>query len=328
MSGCIIDSAFRPHPWMRGAHVQTIAPALLRPLPALDWQRERIETPDGDFVDLGWHGDPQALRVAVLIHGLTGGFESKYLRGTARLLASRGWRCVALQLRGGGEEPNRTPKLYNHGHTEDLRHLWQLLRQRHPQARVATVGWSLGANVLLRALAEEREAAPLQAAIAACAPFELELCAQRLRTGFARVYQKKLLDGLKDMVRRRHGPLPVPARVDIAATLRARDFFEFDDAYMAPLAGYRDARDYYACCSTTQFLGAIRVPTRIVNAVDDPFMTPAILPRAGALSPAVTLELAACGGHVGFMTRDVRGAVRFWLEHHIADQLDVAVPAR
>lgn len=326
MHGRIVESAFRPHRLMRSAHTQTIVPSLLRPLPPLDWRIERIDTPDGDFVDLGWYGDASSSRIAVLIHGLTGGFESKYLRGTARLLAARGWRCVALQLRGGGAEPNRTAKVYNHGHTEDVRYLWSLLRQRHPQARLATVGWSLGANVLLKALAEEGEAAPLEAAVASCAPFELELCAERLRTGFARVYQKKLLDGLKDMVRRRHALIAVPDGVDLAATLRARDFFEFDDAYIAPLAGYRDALDYYARCSSGQFLRAIAVPTLVVNAVDDPFMTPAILPRTSALSPAVTLELAPQGGHVGFMGSDARGGVRFWLEHHIAAHLDAAMP--
>lgn len=325
MHGRIIDSQFRPHPLFGGAHAQTIVPSLFRPLPAVDWQRERIDTADGDYVDLAWVGDPQSPRIAVLIHGLTGGFESKYLRGTALQLSARGWRVVALQLRGGGEEPNRTARLYNHGDTEDLRALWRLLLQRHPDARLATVGWSLGANVLLKALGEEGEDAPLAAAVAVCAPFELEACAERLRTGFARTYQRKLLDGIKLSVRRRHTHIETPTGVDVARALDARDFFEFDDAYIAPLCGYRDARDYYARCSCGQFLKSIAVPTRIINALDDPFMTPRILPQASALSPAVTLELSARGGHVGFMSADARGRVAFWLERHIAEHLDAIV---
>lgn len=325
MSGRIIDSQFRPHPLLSGAHVQTILPSLLRPLPALTWQHERLETADGDFVDLGWLGDAQASRIAVLIHGLTGGFESKYLRGTALQLVARGWRVVALQLRGGGDEPNRTARLYNHGDTADLRELWQRLQQRHPGARLATVGWSLGANVLLKALGEEGARAPLHAAVAACVPFELAICAERLRTGFARLYQKQLLDGIKLSVRKRHPPITVPPGVEVAQALAASDFIAFDDAYIAPLCGYRNAADYYARCSSSQFLSAIRVPTLIVNALDDPFMTPEVVPPARALSSSVTLELSLRGGHVGFMSAGARGRVCFWLEHHIAAHLDAVV---
>lgn len=326
--GRVIDSGFRPHPWLRGPHAQTLWPALLRPLPVLDLRLERLELDDGDFVDLGWSGEqhPPA-RIAVLVHGLTGGFESKYLRGLAQQLNARGWRTVALQLRGGGAEPNRSPRLYNHGDTADLRHLWRHLQRQHPQARLAAAGWSLGANVLLKALAEEGEAAPLAAAVAACAPFLLEPCADKLRTGTARIYQHKLLTELKRILRRRHPPLPVPPGVDLPRALAARDFFEFDDAYTAPLNGYRDARDYYARCSSGQFLRAIRRPTLVVSARDDPFMVPGMLPRAEQLSPCVTLEIARRGGHVGFLGADARGRPDWWLDRHLAEHLDARVPA-
>ncbi len=325
--GRITGSTFKPYRWLRGPHAQTMVPSLLRPLPRLSFELERLELEDGDFVDLAWSGPASATRVAVLVHGLTGGFESKYLRGTALKLNALGWQTVALQLRGGGAEPNRTSRLYNHGDTADLRHLWKLLRERRPQARVAAVGWSLGANVLLKSLHEEGDAAPLAVAVAACAPFELAACAERLRTGSARIYQKKLLDGLKQIVRLRHPRLPVPAGVDLVKTLAARDFFEFDDAYTAPLNGYRDALDYYARCSSRGFLKSIQVPTLIINAIDDPFMTRSMLPQASELSPAVTLELAQRGGHVGFLGADARGRAEFWLERRIAQHLDAAVSA-
>lgn len=319
--GRIVESTFRPHPLLRAAHVQTIAASLLRPLPPLAIRRERLEREDGDFVDVGWCGDEnRGGPLAVLVHGLTGGFESKYLRGTARALIARGWRCVLLQLRGAGPEPNRSAHHYNHGDSADVRRLWHRLAQREPATPLYAVGWSLGANVTLRALAEEGRAAPLRGAVVACAPFELKQCAEKLRQGFSRVYQGKLLDELKASIRRKHPRVPVPAGVDIAAALAAADFFAFDDAYIAPLCGYADALDYYRRCSTRQFLGNISVPTLVIHALDDPFMTPDIIPAERELSPAVTLELSRHGGHVGFLSRR-RGLPYPWLEERITAHL-------
>ena len=320
--GRIISSTFRPHPLLRDAHVQTLFPALLRPLPALDIRRERLETPDGDYVDLGWCGDEnKSGPLAVLVHGLTGGFESKYLRGTANQLIARGWRCVLLQLRGGGSEANRTPYQYNHGDSRDLRYLWHELKRREPQTPLHSLGWSLGANVTLKALAEEGTNAPLVAAAVASVPFELEPCAQKLRTGFSRVYQNKMLRELYAIIRRKHGPVPVPSMVNLSATLAAKDFFEFDDAYIAPIAGYKNALDYYAKCSSRQFVKSIRIPTLIVHALDDPFMRPDIVPKESELSPQVTLELSERGGHVGFIGASDWGKPTFWLEQRLTDYL-------
>lgn len=325
--GQIVAASFEPHPWLRGPHAQTMYPTLFRPLPRLEIRRERLELPDGDFVDLGWSGNEGSDRIAVLVHGLTGGFESKYLRGLALELIARGWRTVILQLRGGGAEPNRHPRCYHHGDTGDLRYLWRVLQARRPGARLAAVGWSLGANVLLKALGEEAEAAPLHAAAAACAPFRLDLCAEKLRRGSARLYQARLLRDLSGIVRRKHAAVPVPAQVDIARALRAADFFEFDDAYTAPMNGFRDARDYYARCACGTFLREIRRPTLLVSARDDPFMTPAVLPTADMLSPCVTLEVSRRGGHVGFVAAGSRGQPVFWLEGRFAAYLEQAVPA-
>lgn len=327
--GRIIRSGFVPHPWLRGPHLQTIAPTLLRPSPPLDLQIETLELPDGDYVRIGWAGSERVgQRVAVLVHGLTGGFISKYLRGLANLLIARDWRVAILELRGGGDEPNRLPRNYHHGDTGDLRYLWRLLKQRDPQARLAGVGWSLGANVLLKALGEEGDRAPLEAAAAASAPFGLEACAEKLRNGFARVYQAHLLRALKQMIERKHVQVPLPPGIDLAAAYRARDFFAFDDAYTAPLHGFADARDYYRRSACGNYLRDIARPTLIVNAIDDPFMQRSILPTATMLAPSVTLELSKRGGHVGFIGADARGRLHYWLEQRLAEWLDAAVPAR
>lgn len=324
--GRIVASGFRPHPLLVNPHQQTLVPYFLRSRVPLDLRTERWELDDGDFVDLGWSGEHNTgAPIAVLVHGLGGGFESKYLRGLASRLNRRGWRTALLQLRGGGAEPNRLPRCYHHGDTADLRHVWRRLREQQPHSPLASVGWSLGGSVLLRALAEEGAQAPVDVAAAASVPFQLQACAEHMRRGFARLYQRHLLGALKDIVRRKHAALPLTPPADVEAALAARDFFAFDEAFTAPINGFRDARDYYERASSGAVLGDIRRPTLIVQALDDPFMPPSVVPPETALSPEVTLELSPSGGHVGFVGAGAFGQLDWWLERRLADYLHESV---
>lgn len=327
LHGKVVRGTFRPHPWFANAHVQTLLP-VLRPSPAMTLRVERRELPDGDFVDLGWCGDSGAAGaapaarapLAILLHGLSGGFDSKYARGLARNLLALGWRAVILQFRGAGPEPNRLPRSYHHGDTQDLRELVQLLRAREPDTPLYAVGWSLGGNVLLKYLGEDGDRTALAGAVAVSVPFQLRPCAEKLRTGFSRVYQRHLLGELKAMMRRKHAA--VPLGIDLDRVLGARDFFEFDDFATALLNGFKDAEDYYAKAACGQYLGGIARPTLILHAQDDPFMTPEIVPEAARLPPDVTLELSARGGHVGFVSAGARFAPRWWLEDRIPQFLE------
>ncbi len=326
--GRIVASAFVAAAGLHNPHLQTLAPQL-RPLPPIDLRIERLDTPDGDFIDLGWAGATgDDAPIAILLHGLGGGFDSKYQRGLARRLASRGWRCVLLRFRGAGPESNRLPRSYHQGDTGDLRWLWQRLRRAAPTRLLVAVGWSMGGNILLRALAEEGSACPLDAAVAASVPFSLQACAEHLDQGFARIYQRHLLKDLKSIVQRKHAAATLPTGIDVDTALAARSFIAFDDAFTAPLNGFIDARDYYRRCASGSILGDIRTPTRIVQSLDDPFMPRAVVPTAEALSPAVTLELSEHGGHVGFLGRGTRGATHWWLESHVADHLEQVRHAR
>jgi uncharacterized protein len=319
LHGRVIPGAFRPHPLFRNPHAQTLLP-VLRPTPKVDLRIERLELPDGDFVDLGWCGGPAGGPIVVLLHGLSGGFDSKYARGTARQLIARGWRPVILQFRGAGPEPNRLPRSYHHGDTQDVRELIRLLREREPQAPLFAAGWSLGGNVLLKYLGEEGDGTALSAAVAVCAPFQLKPCAHRLRTGFSRVYQGRLLAELKRMISLKHQHIAM--EIDLAQVVRARDFFEFDTAATAQLNGFKDAEDYYARAACGQYLGGIARTTLIVHAKDDPFMTPEIVPDASHLAAPVTLELCEYGGHVGFVGMGPGYTLDFWLERRIPEFLE------
>ncbi len=322
-----MDATFRPHPLLRSAHLQTIVPAVFRPKPRIDLRRERIELDDGDFVDLGWSGSGNGPLV-IMLHGLGGGFNSTYALGLMQRLNARGWRSVMLQLRGSGPEPNRLARTYHHGDTEDFRYVCKLLRAREPGTPLLGAGWSLGANVMLKALAEEGDASPLCAAATSSPPFELEPCVEHLRHGFARVYQRYLLQAVKASVRSKHGAVALPTGADLDAALGAKDFFQFDHAYTAPVNGFRDAHDYYARAACGQYLHAIRRPALIVHALDDPFMVPGIMPSAQMLAPQVTLELCRHGGHVGFLSARSDGASAWWLEqrfeHYLAGALAMA----
>lgn len=320
--GRILPSAFVPHPLMAGAHLQTILPALFRPTPELTLRIEKLELPDGDFIQLGWAGVSHTTApIAVLIHGLGGSFESKYVRGLGVRLAAAGWRVCAVQQRGAGPMPNRLSRAYNHGDSEPIKFLWQQLRQRFASTFIACVGWSLGGNVMLKALGEAGERAPVDQAYALSVPFRLHECAEHLRHGFARVYQRKLLEACKDMVRRKHAAQPLTGDVDVARALAAPDFFVFDAAYTAPTSGYRDAEDYYARAACGAFLSRIRRPTHILHALDDPFMRPEIVPPESALSPWVSLELSERGGHVGFLSAGPGGRPECWSEAEICRRL-------
>jgi uncharacterized protein len=324
LHGHVVAGAFRPHPLFGNPHLQTLAP-YFRPMPKLVLDVQRRELPDGDFVDLGWvvgapfdtrpAGATQDRPLAILLHGLSGGFESKYARGTANELIARGWRVVILQFRGAGPEPNRLPRSYHHGDTQDLRELVQMLREREPDTRLFAVGWSLGGNVLLKYLGEEGDRTALSAAVAVSVPFCLRPCAEKLRTGFSRIYQNHLLGELKKMVRRKQSILP--PEVDLAQIVRARDFFDFDNSYTALLNNFKDAEDYYARAACGQYLGGIRRPTLAIHAQDDPFMVPEIIPESAHLPPCVTLELCERGGHVGFVAAGPGLRPRWWLEERI-----------
>jgi len=321
-SGRIVDSRFVPHPLMPAPHAQTIVATMLRVTPRLALRVERLDTPDGDFVDLGWAGEwNTGGPIAVLVHGLGGGFESKYLRGTGARLAAAGWRVCILLLRGASAEPNRLDRTYNQGDTADLRHLWRVLREREPTTFLATIGWSLGGNVTLKALGEEGEHAPVDTVCAVSVPFRLRECVEHLRVGFARQYQARLLDSLKEMVLRKHRLRPIAAPADVPKALAARDFFEFDNAFTAPLNGYRDAEDYYARAACGQYLAHVRRPTLILHAMDDPFMVPSVIPQASQLSSSVTLELSPRGGHVGFISAGVLGQPLCWSEDYLCRHL-------
>lgn len=299
-------------------HLQTLWPFLLGRWRGVKLVRERLDLPDGDFLDLDWTcGDSGP--VVVIIHGLEGCSRSVYVRGLMRALSRNGIRSVAMNFRGCSGTPNRLPRSYCAGETDDIEHVVRHVRGRVGGQAVFVVGYSLGGSALLNWLATAGQQAPIAGAVAVSVPFLLREAAERMRSGTSRLYQWYLLRRLRGTYRRKFreredGP------VTFHALARMKDFFEFDDAVTARLHGYRDVADYYAQASCRQRLGAVTVQTLILHAVDDPFMSPGVLPESDELSAAVTLEVSTHGGHVGFVGGTVFSP-HYWLEERIPEFL-------
>lgn len=307
---------FRPPAWLRGPHRQTLFPFFfLRPsIPP--WQPERLELPDGDFVDLCHFGDGDGPRVC-LFHGLEGSLESHYIGGLAQALLDLGCRVTLMHFRGCSGEPNRLPRAYHSGDTGDIAHLIATLHLREPDTQLAAAGFSLGGNALAKYLGEQGDQAPLSAAVAVSVPFDLSACANYIDRGFSRVYQAHLVRSMRASTRariRRVGELPI----DMSALERARSFREFDNAVTAPLHGFADAADYYRRSSSGPWLHSITVPTRLIQARDDPFVGPAPVPTRDDVGAAVELDVSPHGGHCGFVAVTRRSRPYRWLDNEIA----------
>jgi len=311
--GRLARSDFRAPWWLKSAHLQTSFATLFRRGPALELERERIELADGDFVDLDWtHGERGP--VVLILHGLEGSSASPYARGMLSAANARGWRAAVMHFRGCSGEPNRLPRTYHSGDTGDLQAVVDTLVARS-DAPTAIVGYSLGANVLLKWLGERGGDAPIAAAVAVSAPYTLALAAERLASGLSRVYQRRLIGELRAKLERKFATGTSP--VDLSAARASRNFFEFDDCVTAPLHGFAGVDDYYTRSSSRQYLHRIRTPTLIIHAADDPFMKPQVLPSAEELSPSIRFEVSAHGGHVGFVHGRLPWRPRYWLEERV-----------
>jgi predicted alpha/beta-fold hydrolase len=230
-------------------------------------------------------------------------------------VASGGWRGVVLHFRGCSGEPNRLPRAYHSGDTAELD--WMLRRLKaSANGAMFAFGVSLGGNVLLKWLGEHGDGANaiVDAAAAVSAPVDLIAAGNALGRGFNLVYTSAFLRTLK---RKSLAKLEQhPELYDAAAVRSARTLRAFDDVVTAPLHGFRNTDDYWTRASSKPVLGGIRVPTLMINAVNDPFLPATALPSADEVSGWVTREFPEEGGHVGFVSGAWPGNLA-WLPRRI-----------
>jgi uncharacterized protein len=318
-----VPRPFRPAWWLPGAHAQTIAGRYVRPPHGVHYHRERIDTPDGDFLDLDFarvDGAPpmdDASPLCIVVHGLEGSAQSAYVLESCRALAAHGIRAVAMNFRACSGEMNRTARFYHAGDTEDLAFLLGRLAERFPRATLLGMGFSLGANQLLKYLGERGARSLVRAAVAVSVPFDLGRGADKLWQSFmGRAYTRHFVGRLvgKYQTKRQARAEVAWPELDAERILAARSFREFDDALTARLHGFRDAEDYYSTSSSARFLDGIRVPTLLVQALDDPFVDETALPDAAIdANPLLQRAWVPHGGHVGFIAGTPRRPW-FWAE--------------
>ena len=287
-------------------------------------RRETLELPDGDATVVDWPiaADelPDSAPLLVVLHGLEGSAESSYARMIMYQALERGWRSCVLHSRDCGDYRNRLPRRYHAGETNDIRYFLSQQLQSGLEGPLLAVGYSLGGNILLKYLGECADETPLAAAAAVCVPLDLHECAAALNHGFSTVYQHYLIKRMKKSVRRKFDPHT--AAFDWERAMKAKTFAEFDDAVTAPLHGFQSMEDYYDRCSSGRFLHSIERPTLIINSLDDPFMTPAVIPYDEDVSEHVTIEVANSGGHVGFVEGGTPWRPTFYLPPRILSFLE------
>ena len=297
----IEHSTYRAPWWLPGGHLQTIVPALFRRVKPVTTLRERLELDDGDFLDLAWSGK-RSKRLAILSHGLEGSCDAAYIQGMAKSLVAAGWDALAWNFRGCGTEPNRLLSFYHSGATEDLDAVIRHALAVHPAEQIDLIGFSLGGNLTLKYLGEPRERpAHLRRALAFSVPCDLADSARRLSEPANRLYMRRFLRSLRTKLRVKESLFP--GTLDLAGLDQIADFLQFDDRFTAPLHGFKNAEDYWTRSSCRQFLPHIRIPTLLVNALNDPFLGEKCYPREEAReSEWFSLETPGSGGHLGFIT--------------------------
>lgn len=314
--------------------MQTIWPALLSRRASTNrpqYRRQRLNTPDGDFVDVDWldkgPGAVTSDTLLVLFHGLEGSSRSHYAEAFADYAAQNGMDYVVPHFRGCSGEINLGPRAYHSGDFEEVGWFLETLKALHAARggkQMIAVGISLGGNALLRWAEERGDSASMfaKAVAAVSSPIDLAAGGRAIGEGFNRqIYTRMFLRSMKPKALQKLAQHP--GLFDRHALMAARDLYAFDNVFTAPLHGFKNTDDYWLRASAKQHLRQIRIPALVVNAMNDPFVPAYSLPNAKEVGQFVTLWQPRHGGHVGFAQGRLPGhvlampqAVGDWLTQH------------
>ncbi|RTE86440.1 MULTISPECIES: hydrolase [Gammaproteobacteria] len=326
-----VSEHFKPHPWLKSAHLQTLWSRISRYQPRAKFDIEILPTPDGDELDLAWLKGAKTQAdapIVVIFHGLEGSAKSAYADQLAITSVEQGADAVVMQFRTCSGRLNKTPVAYHSGAYEDPLHTLQHIADKYPNRPIHAAGFSLGANMLVNLLGRV-ENPPIQRAVAVCPPLDLASSSLRMNKGFSRVYRNHLLNSLKQKTYQKLelGIFSDVLDLNPRKLLTCKDFPQFDDCVTAPLHGFQGANEYYEKCSGKQYLRNITTPTLVIHAQDDPLMSQEVIPSSEDLSPQVHYEMHRHGGHVGFITQH-EGAAKPWLPGRIMRWFGSEIKAR
>jgi uncharacterized protein len=306
----LIPSSYKTPPYfLFNSHAETIIPSIFRKVVG-DYERERLELVDGDFIDIDWMRSNNK-KLVIISHGLEGSSERHYSKGMAKYFYDRDWDALAWNCRGCSGVMNRLPRFYHHGATEDIAavidHAIQL-KYEH----ITLVGFSMGGSMSLKYVGERRGMLPTQvrSAVTFSVPCDLKSSATELDKPSKKFYLNRFLKKLEKKIRAKSALFP--EQISTAGLEKIKTFREFDNKYTAPLHGFADADDFYAKASSGPYIHSIEIPTLIVNALNDPFLPDECYPVEIAKNHLnVYLETPSRGGHVGF---SLYGTSESWME--------------
>lgn len=297
----IEHSTYKAPLLFRNNHLNTIYPALFRKVNGVVYERERFYTPDEDFLDLDWSINHNK-QLVIVLHGLEGSADRAYIKGIIKYFNQNNWDGVGVNFRGCSGEVNWKLNSYHMGASDDLDIIIKHIIKEKKYQKIALVGFSLGGNVVLKYLGEQGKALAdiVKAAVAFSVPCYIPTANKKIDQWYNWLYLNRFLNSLNAKVLEKNKKFPDKLKVTYPLP---RNFRTFDDQYTAPLHGFKDAADYWERCSSRQFLNDINVPTLIINAKDDSFLSKECFPIEEAnLSKWVYLERPNWGGHVGFVT--------------------------
>ncbi|TJY33920.1 YheT family hydrolase [Pontimicrobium aquaticum] len=301
----IIESAYKPKYFFRNGFVSTVYSGLIRRVSNVNQERERITLSDGDFIDLDWsYSTEKTNKVIVVLHGLEGNAQRPYMTGVAKLFNQNLVDAVCVNFRGCSGEPNLKYRSYHSGATEDLEDIVNHLISVKHYTEIYFHGISLGGNMVLKYVGERNNAPnQIKGVVAVSVPCDLYGSCKELHTFKNRLYhnnfKKYLVNRLKIKQKQHTDKLSVN-EVNSIKTL-----MDFDDVYTSKSHGFKDALDYYRQCSSLQFLPNIKIPTLIINALNDSFLSAECYPvKEAKENDCLYLEMPKHGGHVGFISKN------------------------
>ncbi|ELR68255.1 Hydrolase, alpha/beta fold family [Fulvivirga imtechensis AK7] len=293
------------------SHIETIFPALFRKVKDIKYQRERIDTPDDDFLDLDWLRK-DSKKLVIISHGLEGNSTRPYIKGMARAFFRYGYDVLAWNFRGCSDEINKQLRFYHSGATDDLNLVVDHASQKGYKD-ICLIGFSLGGNLTLKYVGEQGPEIKntISKAVAFSVPLDLYSSCIKISESSNFIYSRRFLNNLKAKVLLKAQTMP--GKLGTGALSKIKTIQDFDDHYTAPLHGFKNALDYYNACSSINFLKNISIPTLIVNAKNDPFLSQQCYPHEMLKGhPCITFEAPERGGHVGFTEFNKEGL--YWSE--------------
>tara|TARA_R110000868_G_scaffold194178_3_gene439505 strand:+ start:713 stop:1666 length:954 start_codon:yes stop_codon:yes gene_type:complete len=298
----VIESTYKTPYFFRNGHVSTAYSGLIRRVKNIIQKRERIRLPDDDFLDLDWsYSEEKTNKVIILLHGLEGNAQRPYMTGPAKLFNEHGVDAVCVNFRGCSGSANLKFRSYHSGATEDLESVIDHIIDKKNYSEIYIKGVSLGGNMVLKYLGERIDVPhQIKAVVAVSVPCSLEGSAKKLHTLENRLYHDRFKKHLVDRLKAKQQQFSNVLSLDAVNSIKT--LYDFDNVYTSKAHGFMDAPDYHKKCSSLQFLPNIKVPTLIINALNDSFLSSECYPvKQAKQNSNLFLEMPKHGGHVGFI---------------------------